>query len=98
MADYPNPDRLAGLMRAFDIALGGKALAHLTRAQLAETAKEQLEVLARSSPDSPGELIVYVPHRKKSRRPLNPFSMFRYIRDNIRLRKYNDEWIKSNLR
>jgi hypothetical protein len=98
MADYPNPDRLAGLMRAFDIAVTGKAQTHLLRQQLAKTAKEQLEVLARSSPDGPGELIVYVPHQKKPRRPLNPFSMFRYIRDNIRLRKYNDEWIKNNLR
>ena len=98
MADYPNPDRLAGLMRAFDLALGGKALACLTRQQLAKTAKEQLELLAQGSPDGPGELIVYVPRRKRSRRPLNPFSMFRYIRDNIRLRKYNGEWIKSNLR
>jgi hypothetical protein len=24
MPDYQNPDRLAGLMRAFDLALGGK--------------------------------------------------------------------------
>jgi len=95
MPDYPNPDRLAGLMRAFDLALGGKALAYLTRAQLAKTAKDELEVLERSG--GPGELIVYVPHQK-NRRPLNPFAMFRYIRDNIRLRKYNDEWIKNNLR
>jgi hypothetical protein len=97
MADYPNPDRLAGLMRAFDTAVSGKTQAHLVREQLAKTAKEELKVLAQSS-DGPGELIVHVPHRKKSRRPLNPFSMFRYIRDNIRLRKYNDEWIKNNLR
>jgi len=78
------------------IAVSGKAQAHLTREQLAKAVKEDLEVLAPSS-DGPGELIVHVPHRKKSRRPLNPFSMFRYIRDNIRLRKYNDEWIKNNL-
>jgi hypothetical protein len=96
MADYPNPDRLAGLMRAFDTAVSCKAQAHLISEQLAKTAKEQLEVLARSS-DGPGELIVYVPHRK-NRRPLNPVSMFRYIRDNIRLRKYNEEWIKNHLR
>jgi hypothetical protein len=96
MPDFPNPDRLAGLVRAFDLALGGKALAHLTRAQLAKTARDELQVLERSG--GPGELIMYVPHRKKSRRPLNPFSMFRYVRDSIRLRKYNDEWIKNNLR
>jgi hypothetical protein len=95
MAEYPNPDRLAGLMQAFDTAVSCKAQAHSTREQLAKTAKEELEV-ARSN-DGPGELIVYVPHQK-NRRPLNPFSMFRYIRDNIRLRKYNDEWIKNNLR
>jgi hypothetical protein len=95
MADYPNPDRLAGLMRAFDLALGGKAHTYLLRQQLAKTAEEELEV-ARSN-DGPGELIVNVPHQK-NRRPLNPFSMFRYIRDNIRLRKYNDEWIKNHLR
>jgi hypothetical protein len=97
MADYPNPDRLAGLMRAFDTAVSGKTQAHLIREQLAKAAKEDLEVLARSS-DGPGELIVYVPHQKRSCRPLNPFSMFRYIRDNIRLRRYNVEWIKNNLR
>ena len=96
MADYPNPYRLAGLMRAFDLALGGKAQTYLLRQQLAKTAEEEL-VLARSGPEDLGELIVYVPHQK-NRRPLNPFSMFRYIRDNIRLRKYNGEWIKSNLR
>ena len=96
MADYPNPDRLAGLMRAFDLALGGKAQTYLLRQQLAKTAEEEL-VLARSGPEDLGELIVYVPHQK-NRRPLNPFSAFRYIRDNIRLREYNDEWIKNNLR
>jgi hypothetical protein len=83
-------------MRAFDLALGGKAQTYLLRQQLAKTAEEEL-VLARSGPEDLGELIVYVPHQK-NRRPLNPFSMFRYIRDNIRLRKYNGEWIKSNLR
>jgi hypothetical protein len=98
MAEYPNSDRLAGLMRAFDLAVTGKAQTHLMRDELAKTAKEQLELLVQGSPDSSGELIVYVPHRKKSRRPLNPFSMFRYIRDDIRLRKYNDGWIKNNLR
>ena len=93
MADYPNPYRLAGLMRAFDLALGGKAQTYVLRQQLAKTAQEELEV-ARSN-DGPGEFIVYVPHQK-NRRPLNPFSMFRYIRDNIRPRNYNDEWIKNN--
>jgi hypothetical protein len=83
-------------MRAFDLALGGKAQTYLLRQQLAKTAEEEL-VLARSGPEDLGELIVYVPHQK-NRRPLNPFSMFRYIRDNIRLRKYNGEWIKNNLR
>jgi hypothetical protein len=93
MSDYPNPDRLAGLMRAFDIALTGKVQTFLTRHQLAKTAKDELEALARS--DGPGELIVHVPHQK-NRRPLNPFSMLRYIRDSRRLRKYNDAWIKNN--
>jgi hypothetical protein len=94
MADYP-PRPSCWLDAAFDLAVTGKARTYLLRAQLAKTAKEQLEVLARSS-DGPGELIVRVPHQKH-RRPLNAFSMFRYIRDNIRLRKYNDDWIKNNL-
>jgi hypothetical protein len=93
--DYPNPDRLAGIMRAFDTAMKCKAHAQLTSEQLAKTAKQQMEVLAQHATDEP---LVYVPRQKKSRRRLNPFSMFRYIRDNIRLRKYNDEWIKNNLR
>ena len=96
MADYPNPDRLAGVMRAFDTALNCKAEAHSISEQLAKSADEELEV-ARSK-GGPGELIVHVPHRKNPRRPLNPFSLFRYIRDNIRLRRYNDAWIKNNLR
>lgn len=62
--------------------------------QLAKAAKEQLEILAKASDAPP----VYVPRQKKPRRKLNPFFMFRYIRDNIRLRKYNDEWIKNNLK
>ena len=95
MADYPNPDRLAGLMRAFDTALNCKAQAHLMSEQLAKAATEPMEVLAQTSPD---ESPVYVPRQKKPCRKSNPFSMFRYIRDNIRLRKYNDEWIKNNLR
>ena len=52
MADYPNPDRLAGLMRAFDTALNCKAQAHLMSEQLAKAAKEQLEILAKAS-DAP---------------------------------------------
>jgi hypothetical protein len=65
MAEYPNPDRLAGLMRAFDTAVSCKAQAHLIREQLAKTAEEELEV-ARSN-DDPGELIVHVPHQNKRR-------------------------------
>jgi hypothetical protein len=95
MSDYPNPDRLAGLMRAFDRALTGKAQTLLTRHQLAKTAEDELEA-ARSN-DGPGEIVVHVPHQKNPRPRLNPFAVFRYLRDSKRLRKYNDEWIKNNL-
>ena len=73
MADYPNPDRRAGLMRAFDTALKCKAQAHLMSEQLAKAATEQMEALAQTSPDDPP---VYVPRQGNPRRTLNPFSFF----------------------
>lgn len=96
--DYPNPKRLAGLIRAFDHVVTGKQQAHVINEELGKVdAREQIETLKQIGiNDEP--TIVYVQRPKESRRGLNLFSLFRYIRDGIRLRKYNDEWIKNNIR
>ena len=83
-------------MRAFDAAVEGKDHAHLMREQLAKAAKQQMEVIAQHATHD--EPFVYVPRQKEPRRRLGPFSMLRFVRDNIRLRKYNDEWIKANIK
>ena len=97
-ADYPNPKRLAGLMRAFDYAVTGKQQAHVMGEEFRKVnAYEQIEALKQIGiNDEP--TITYVERLKEPRRRLNPFSMLCYIRDSIRLRKYNEEWIKNNIR
>ena len=96
--EYPNPERLAGLMRAFDHIVTGKQEAHLINGELGKVnAQEQLEALKEVGiNDAP--TITYVTRQKEPRRSLNPVEMARYIRDSIRLRKYNEEWIKKNIR
>jgi hypothetical protein len=99
-SDYPNPERLARFMHAFDDAMREKDHAHLMVENLkksAQSAQKQMEDLKKMASDEE-PTIVYVPRQSKPRRRLNPFSMLRYIRDNIRLRKYNDEWIKANIK
>ena len=95
--DYINTKRLAGLMRAFDYAVTGRQQAHVMGEEFRKAnAAEQIEALKQIGiNDEP--TIVYIPRQKEPRRRLNPFSMFRYIRDSIRLRRYNREWIKNNL-
>jgi hypothetical protein len=94
--DYPNPKRLAGLMRAFDYAVTGKQRVHAMGEEFGKVnAAEQLEALKNIGINNPP---TYVLRQKEPRHRLNPFSMFRYIRDAVRLRKYNEEWIKNNIR
>src|SRR5215467_3743685 len=85
-----NPKALEGFMRAFDKALFGWARTNLDRAQLATEAKRQMEDLEVMKQQSLHEepTITYVPRRKEPRRTLGWFSMIRYNRDTIRLRKY----------
>lgn len=87
--DYPNPKRLAGMMRAFDHVVMGKQQAHVSVEQLAKAAQQQQEVMSNPS-------LMFRPQQSKARRGLNLFSLFRHIRDGIRLRKYNREWSKNN--
>ena len=87
--DYPNPKRLAGMMRAFDNAVTGKQQAHVMGEEVRKVnAAEQIEALKNIGINDPP---TYVLRQKEPRHRLNPFSIFRYIRDNIRLRKYNRE-------
>jgi len=94
--NYINPKALERFMRAFDTALFGWARTSLERVQLAKQQMEDLEVIKQQSLHE-APTITYVPRRKEPRRRLGPFSMLRYVRDNIRLRKYNDEWVKNNI-
>jgi hypothetical protein len=96
---YPNPERLGRFMRAFDTALLGWARTHLERAQLATTAKQQMEDLEVIKQQSIHEepTITYIPRQKEPPRELGWFDRLRYDKDSIRLRKYNDEWIKNNI-
>lgn len=93
--DCINTKRLAGLMRAFDYAVTGKQQAHVMGDEVRKAnAAEQIEALKNIGINDPP---TYVLRQKEPRRRLNPFSMFRYIRDSIRLRKYNREWINNNI-
>jgi len=95
--DYINHNRLAALMRAFDFAVTGRQQAHVMGEEFRTVnPAEQIEALKQIEIN--GEpTIVYVPRQKNPRRRLSTFSMFRYIRDSIRLRRYNREWIKNNI-
>ena len=96
--DYPNPKRLAGMMRAFDNAVTGKEQAHVMNEEFGKiSAVEEIEALKQIGINDPPK-ITYVERLKEPRRSLNSFERARYIRDDIRLRKYNEEWIKSNIR
>lgn len=96
--DYPNPKRLAGMMRAFDRVVTGKQQVHAINEELGKVdAREQIEALKQIGiNDEP--TITYVERPKERRRSLNPIDKAIYIRDTIRLRKYNEEWIKNNIR
>ena len=95
---YINTKAFEGLIRAFDTALLGWARTHLENAQLARDVKQQMEDLEVIKQQSIHEepTITYVTRRKEPPQKLGWFSRLRYIRDSIRLRKYNDEWIKKN--
>ena len=95
--NYINPKRLAALMRAFDFAVTGRQQADVMGEEFRRVnLAEQIEALKQIGiNDEP--TIVYVPRQKDPRRRLSPLSMFRYIRDSIRLRRYNREWIKNNI-
>ncbi len=97
--DYINTKALSGFMRAFDTVLLGWARAHLERAQFAADVKQQMEHLEVLKQQSINEepTITYVPRPKETPRTLGWFSRLRYKRDSIRLRKYNEEWIKNNI-
>lgn len=88
-----NPDALAHLMRAFDTALFGWARTYLERAQLATAAKELEVIKQQSIHEEP--TITYIPRRKEPPRELGWFDRLQYHRDTIRLRKYNEEYIKT---
>ena len=94
-----NTKAFASFVRAFDNALLGWARAYLERAELARIAKQQMEDLEVLKQQSVHEepTITYVPRLKEPPRKLGWFSRLRYNRDSIRLRKYNDEWIKNNI-
>lgn len=94
-----NPKALEGFMRAFDTALLGWARTHLERAQFTKNAKQQFEDLEVIKQQSTHEepTIMYIPRQKEPPQKLGWFSRLRYNRDSIRLRKYNDEWIKNNI-
>jgi hypothetical protein len=96
--DYPNPKRLAGLMRAFDHVATGKEQIHAINEEFGKVnATEEIEALKQIGiNDEP--TITYVERPKERPRNLNPIDMACYFRDSIRLRKYNEEWIKKNIR
>ena len=98
--NHINTKAFEGFMRAFDTALLGWARTHLERVELARTAKQQMEDLEVIKQQSIHEeaTITFIPREKELHRKLGWFSRLRYIRDSIRLRKYNDEWIKNNIR
>lgn len=96
---YINTKAFERFMRAFDNALLGWARTHLERAELATTVKQQMEDLEVIKQQSIHEepTITYIPRLKEAPQKLGWFSRLRYTRDSIRLRKYNDGWIKNNI-
>lgn len=98
--DYTKPELLARFLRSFDNVVQGKYLAHAMGEQLRSArvnTEQQMEAM-RQTASHEEPTITYVPREKEPRRRLGWFSRLRYNRDNIRLRKYNREWIKNNIR
>jgi len=95
--DYTRPELLARFIRSFDNVVQGKYLAQAMGEQFGKGAQQQAEVMKRmASHEEP--TFTHVPREKQPPRPLGWFSRLRYNRDAIRLRKYNDEWIKNNIK
>lgn len=108
--DYPNPKRLEGMMRSFDYAVRGRcglgsAEPRNADPQAAKPQKLDLEAirtimaLARAcAPTREEKIEQRMPqaHRQSFWHTFSPLMAIRYIRDTIKLRKYNREWSKNN--
>lgn len=96
--DYPNPKRLAGLMRSFDQVVSANYLQDEPRKLDPNELNVDLKALKAQCREEDERL------EREGLAQVSPwytfplFKAIRRYRDNIRLRNYNRDWIKINIR